>query len=287
MSDKEQSTGITVALARFEMELRSRLALRESRPLRSTGGMGAARRGHRMRRRRLDRHGPRPRAAHRAQRLSRPDADKLVISYRTFVETLACTTFFGTDAGAQWLAEVALVFEWSKWTPSFRLVRERDLRSAAIGARAASRFGPAVIERYVDTLRRARHPLFALDAVVGLTAIGVRHRGECEAPLRSLEKEVAKIPDSAMPAIEVVAVGHAHARRLLSGERSGDGGSLSRCQDAFNLDDRGRMPIFVCLAGAVEKPPSSFVRANTKPKSPKLEKELFFRAWGDYPSLES
>jgi hypothetical protein len=62
---------------------------------------------------------------------------------------------------------------------------------------------------------------------------------------------------------------------------------LSRRQDAFNLDDRGRMPIFVCLAGAVEKPPSSFVRANTKPKLPKLEKELFFRAWGDYPSLES
>jgi hypothetical protein len=78
-----------------------------------------------------------------------------------------------------------------------------------------------------------------------------------------------------------------HARRLLGGERSRDGGSLSRRQDAFNLGDRGRMPIFACLAGAVEKPANSFVRANTKPKSPKLEKELFFRAWGDYPSLKS
>jgi hypothetical protein len=122
---------------------------------------------------------------------------------------------------------------------------------------------------------------------VSRTAIGLRHLGEREALLRSLEKEVAKIPDGAMPAIEVVAVGHTHARRLLSGERSGDGGPLSRRQDAFNLDDRGRMPIFVCLAGAVEKPPSSFVHPNRKPKLPKLEKELFFRAWGDYPSLES
>jgi hypothetical protein len=105
--------------------------------------------------------------------------------------------------------------------------------------------------------------------------------------LRSLEKEVAKIPEGTMPVFEVVAAGHAHARRLLSGERSGDGGPLSRRQDAFNLDDRGRMPIFVCPASAVEKPPSSFVRINPKPTLPQLEKELFFRAWGDYPSLES
>jgi hypothetical protein len=62
---------------------------------------------------------------------------------------------------------------------------------------------------------------------------------------------------------------------------------MRRSQDAFNLDNRGRMPIFLCLRSAVEKPPSSFVRANTKPKSAKLERELFFRAWGDYPSLES
>jgi hypothetical protein len=227
------------------------------------------------------------RTVHDACALSRPDADELIIGYRTFVETLARTTLFATDAGAPWLAEVASVFEWSKWTPSFPLVRERDLRSAAIGARAASRFGPTVIERYLNALRRARHPLFALDAIVGLTAIGLRHPGEREALFRSLAKEVVKIPDGAMPAVEVVAVDHAHARRLLSGEPSGDGGPLSRRQDAFNLDDRGRMPIFVCLAGAVEKPPSSFVRANTKPKLPKLEKELFFRAWGDYPSLES
>jgi len=123
--------------------------------------------------------------------------------------------------------------------------------------------------------------------MVGLTAIGLRHPGEREALLRSLEKEVTKIPGGAMPAIEVVVVGQEHARRLLSGERSRDGGSLSRRQDAFNLDDRGRMPIFACLARAVEKPANSFVRADTKPKSPKLEKELFFRAWGDYPSLES
>jgi hypothetical protein len=230
------------------------------------------------------------RTVHDACALSRPEADELVIGYRTLVETLARTTLFATDAGAPWLAEVALAFEWSKWTPSFPLIRERDLRSAAIGARAASRFGPTVIERYLDALRRARHPLFALDAIVGLTAIGLRHPDEREALFRSLEKEIAKIPEGAMPAFEVVAIGHAHARRLLSGERWGDeadSGPSRRRQDAFNLDDRGRMPIFACLAGAVEKPPSSFARASTKPKLPKLEKELFFRAWGHYPSLES
>jgi hypothetical protein len=376
VSEKEQSTDIAGALARFEMELRLGLALRDSRPLRAAVlgdaasvlvnlPMGAGYmaisvdgvrlfRGHRAEpgggpalshsdlvgsaplqssiakeatdaveegaRRlvtdlifndrwdygRLAEWAPLAevtaydvtggiamgldrmrRTVHDACALSRPDADELVIGYRTFVETLARTTLFATDAGAPWLAEVASVFEWSKWTPSFPLVRERDLRSAAIGARAASRFGPAVIERYLEALRRARHPLFALDAMVGLTAIGLRHPGEREALLRSLEKEVAKTPGGAMSAIEVVVEGHAHARRLLGGERSRDGGSLSRRQDAFNLDDRGRMPIFACLARAVEKPANSFVRADTKPKSPKLEKELFFRAWGDYPSLES
>jgi hypothetical protein len=123
--------------------------------------------------------------------------------------------------------------------------------------------------------------------MIGLTAIGLRHPGERKGLLRSLEKEIAKLPGSAMPAIEVLLVGHAQARRLLGGERLRDGGSLSRRQDAFNLDDRRQMPIFACLASAVEKPANIFVRANTKPKSPKLEKELFFRAWGDYPSLES
>ena len=376
VSEKEQSTDIAGALARFEMELRLGLALRDSRPLRAAvlgdaasvfinlpmgGGymaisIGGVRlfRGHHAERgggpalSHSDLVGSAPlqssiakeatdaaeegarrlvtdlifndrwdygglaewaplaevtaydvagriamgldrmrRTVHDACALSRADADELVIGYRTFVETLARTTLFATDAGAPWLAEVASVFEWSKWTPSFPLIRERDLRSAAIGARAASRFGPAVIERYLETLRRARHPLFALDAMVGLTAIGIRHPGEREALLRSLEKEVAKIAGVTMPAIEVVVVGHAHARCLLGGERWRDGGSLSRRQDAFNLDVRGRMPIFTCLAGAVENPANSFVRANTKPKSPKLEKELFSRAWSDYPSLES
>jgi hypothetical protein len=124
------------------------------------------------------------RTVHDACALSRPDADELVIGYRTFVETLARTTLFATDAGAPWLAEVALAFEWSKWTPSFPLIRERDLRSAAIGARAASRFGPTVVERYLNALRRARHPLFALDAIIGLTAIGLRNPGEREALLK-------------------------------------------------------------------------------------------------------
>jgi hypothetical protein len=127
--------------------------------------------------------------------LSRPDAVELVIGYRTFVDTLARTTLFATDAGAPWLAEGASVFEWSKWTPSFPLIRERDLRSAAIGARVASLFGPTVIESYLNALRRTRHSLFALDAIVGLTAIGLRHPGAREAVLRSVEKEVAKIPD--------------------------------------------------------------------------------------------
>jgi hypothetical protein len=228
------------------------------------------------------------RTVHDAGAVSRPDADDLVVGYRKLVEALGRTTLFATDAGAPWLAEVGSAFEWSRWTPSFPLVRERDLRSVAIGARAASRFGAAMIERYLAALRRAKLPLFALDAIVALTAIGLRHDGEREAILRSLEREAAGISNKTMPAIEMVAVGHIGARDLLSdANASSDVALLDRRLDAFNLDTAGRMPIFAHLARAVDAPVEELARAGMQPKSVKTERELFFRAWGEYPSLAS
>ena len=209
------------------------------------------------------------------------DADTLVVSYRRFVDALGRTTLIGTDAGAPWLPRMAARFSWSRWTPSFPLTRERDLLSAAIGARAASRFGPTIIEHYFGALRRAEYAHYALDAIVGLSGIGMRHSTERKAIIQSLHEEVAKLSDRAMPGFQMVVTGHTEARRLLTEGRGSDFGTTTRWKDAFNLDPSGRMPVFGIIEGAVQDPVSKFVRASktTGPISPFLARVGFYRAW--------
>jgi hypothetical protein len=150
-----------------------------------------------------------------AQAEDRPDADRLVLGYRGSINALGSSTLLATDAGSRWLSDMAADFSWVTWTPSFPLARERDLWSALIGARAASRFGPAVIDRYLEALRRARHPLHAFDALLGLVAIGARHRGERGASIKGLEQALARLPERELLRPDIVALAHVEARRAL------------------------------------------------------------------------
>lgn len=102
-------------------------------------------------------------------------------SDRSFLETYwAAMVVMGnailltSDAEARpWLTEMADQFVWTNWTPTFPFLRERTIWLAAIAARSAAAFGPAVIERYLDALARATEPMKAFDALFGLSAIAL------------------------------------------------------------------------------------------------------------------
>jgi len=216
-----------------------------------------------------------------------PEADSLVLEYGRSVEALRRSMLVATDAGADWLKGMAESFAWSRWTPSFSLSRERDLRSVEIAVRAASRFGPSVVDRYFDALRRATHPLYALDAIAGLTAIGFRYAEERKALVRSLESELAGLPEKRIATPEMVAAGFGEALRLLTVGSSDIAQSRHRRGDAFNLDAAGRMPVFSVIAQAVHSPIRDYaVGAKTARRpSTRRERETFLRTWVPYPDL--
>jgi hypothetical protein len=177
-----------------------------------------------------------------------------------------------------------------QWTPSFPLARERDRWATLIGARAASRFGPALIDRYLEALRRASHPPNALDALIGLAAIGLRYPKERSVLVRSLDQEYAKLRDRKMLRPEIVATGHAEARRVLTEKTPMRLASINQQEDAFNLDLGGRMPVFGLIPGAIESPAWTFIPASNEatPMSPRVARDTFVRAWGGaYPDLDS
>jgi hypothetical protein len=83
--------------------------------------------------------------------------------------TLACA-----DPGARpWLAGMAGSFEWTHWTPSFTLVRERTLWLAAAAAKSAAAFGPDVVDGYVRAMSDSRHVYKLFDALFGLASIAL------------------------------------------------------------------------------------------------------------------
>ncbi len=212
-----------------------------------------------------------------------PDADRLTLSYQKLVRALERTTLIATEAGSSWLAAMAASFEWGNWSPSFPLTRERTLLGSLIGARAASRFGPGVVDDYFASLARARHPVHALDAIVGLTAIGLRHAAQGGTIARRLERMEADRSDDRFPSAGVVSLARNQAVRLL-----GEGGSASPLlstnwrQDAFGTDAQGHLRVLKLLPGALDASPSKFVRPGgelTAPSS-RMAREAFERAWG-------
>lgn len=213
------------------------------------------------------------------------DHDQRAISYYGLLRVMERATLLATDAGGDWLVAMASSFEWTSWTPSFPLSRERTLIGALVGARAASRFGPGVVDLYLDALFRAQHPTKALDSLLALTAIGVRFPDNVETIARRLEAAAAKLSAGRMDRIDLVAEANAQALRLLAKGRTASPLVMSDWrQDSFSRDGVGHMLVFRLLTAAVEVPAWRFVPARATPQiSPASAKDSFARAWGGAP----
>ena len=70
---------------------------------------------------------------------------------------------------------MARSFEWTNWTPSFPLTRERTVWLAAAAAKSAAALGPDVIEPYLRALAEGRHAYKVFDTLFGLTSIALAH----------------------------------------------------------------------------------------------------------------
>lgn len=211
-----------------------------------------------------------------------PQANELVAVYHRFVLALGRTTLLSTDSGSAWLAGLAARFDWSRWTPSFHLIRERDMWSAAIAARSASCFGPLVIDAYLAAFRQSKHPLNALDTLIALVAIGLRHPGEREALLNSLDREMALLPGREMLRRDIVEAAYGDARRAMMGESTNRLGGPSRLHNAFALDAAHRVPIFQLIGVAIGLPAHELIPTLEREKAPSVPRarERFIDAWG-------
>lgn len=99
-----------------------------------------------------------------------------LLSYWTLVHMISNAALLATMGEERdWLADLASNVPAGGWTPSFILVRERCFRLALRAGWAAASFGDAAVPRYLGVLAQAVAPLRAFDAVLGLTAIGIRH----------------------------------------------------------------------------------------------------------------
>lgn len=104
-----------------------------------------------------------------------PARRKLAVkSYWSSMHTMANMYLLASEpeAGA-WLSDMAKQIAWKVWTPSFPLIRERTVWTAACAARSVTAFGEGVVEKYLTALSTAEHSMKAFDALFGLTAVAL------------------------------------------------------------------------------------------------------------------
>jgi hypothetical protein len=131
--------------------------------------------------------------------------------------------------------------------------------------------------------------VLALDAIIGLTALGLRHPSEQIPLLKGMDERVAKLADQEMPRPDFVVSGHAQARKLLTEGRIGRFVTPSRRQDALNPDTAGSMPVFGLIGAAIECPAWKFISAANESgsMSARSAREMFVQTWrSDSPRLE-
>ncbi len=105
-----------------------------------------------------------------------PLPETVISFYYPLNHTMAHLTMLSSELGAgRWLADMAQCFEWTTWTPSFPLVRERTVWLAAAAAKSAAAFGPDVVDRYLRALADSRHAYKVFDALFGLASIALAH----------------------------------------------------------------------------------------------------------------
>jgi hypothetical protein len=209
--------------------------------------------------------------------------------YFLLVALLGRASLLSTEDGAShWLADMAKSFKWQAWTPSFPLVRERSLWCACIGAKAAAQFGPRVVDDYQQILGAAEHPIKALDALLGLMAIGIRHSTIRSDVRRLIELEYKRFEDRSVVAPEFFALGFDQAIRILSGDTSADANGSkvpSFRTDPFLAGADGDYPAFAALTGALDQPAWKYIspisaRGSDAAPTAAQSRLMFLRAWG-------
>ncbi|MDB5482802.1 MAG: hypothetical protein JWO83_3855, partial [Caulobacteraceae bacterium] len=232
--------------------------------------------------------------------------ESVISFYYPLVHSMAHLSVLSSEVGAgAWLADMALSFEWTNWTPSFPLVRERTVWLAAAAAKSAAAFGPDVVDRYLRALADNRHVYKVFDALFGLASIALAH----DPTLAPITKAITAAEDASISRIGVGAEQAPWMFRSAIGmlqrwadDRSADPLALRQLdwdsdasvglatQQAFRLnpsdiDVRGQVLGFGVLPAIMQAPPGAHYPQHSPLRSPLLPQGhelagILTRAWG-------
>jgi len=188
-----------------------------------------------------------------------------LLSYWALIHLIGNAALIATMGGEHdWLAGLARSLpHGGNWTPSFVLVRERCVRLALRAGWAAAAFGEAVIPRYLATLLPGVAPLRVFDAVLGLSAIGVRHPGLAKAIGRELGSALAYVQAAATGEERLLFEAMARSANLVIGEpararRWAESHArwflMNGDEDCAHATEDGLFPVIVALAYVVPAP---------------------------------
>jgi hypothetical protein len=115
------------------------------------------------------------------------ELDARLAQYWVTMHAMANMTLLSSEpAAGSWLSDMAAKVPWRTWTPTFSLLRERTLWLAVCAARSAMAFGHKAVEKYMNLLSQATHPIKVFDALYGLSAIALSDPDICKSVLAEL-----------------------------------------------------------------------------------------------------
>jgi hypothetical protein len=170
---------------------------------------------------------------------------------------MANLTLLAADTEARpWLADMADQFAWTRWTPTFPLLRERSVWLAACAARSAAAFGERVAGKYLAALEGARTPLKILDALFGLAAIGMSQTGAAPSILAELRVQRRAIGGRGLPHEDLAAMAYEDAISVLSGEAAAERRAVL---EFAGLKWRRQSPRGLATKQALRQDPARFI----------------------------
>jgi hypothetical protein len=239
------------------------------------------------------------------------EPESVISFYYPLSHTAAHLTLLCSElGGGPWLAEMARSFEWTTWTPSFPLVRERTVWLAAAAAKSAAAFGPDVVDRYLRVATDSRHAYKAFDALFGLAAIALAHDHVLapitKAVIAAQNRSIDRITTGAEQAPWMFRSAIAALRRWAD-ERQADPLALRQLSwdvgasvglatrqafrlDPSDIDARGQVLGFGALPAIMQASPGEHFPRRSPRRSPLLPHAhelagLLTRAWGPGPKV--
>lgn len=235
-----------------------------------------------------------------------------VLAYSSALShTMGHLSLLSSDLGAaEWLTDMAMSFEWTNWTPSFVLLRERTLWLAAAAAKSAAAFGPGVVDRYLRIATETHHAYKLFDALFGLASIAMAHdevlEPITEAIAAAQEASVTRITAGAEQAPWIFRSALDLLRRWPH-DRGTDPVALRQLRwdlgvspglatrqafrrDPSDIDARGHVLGFDVLPAILQASPGEHYPRRSAEPSPLLPQrhelaDLFTRAWGPGPKV--